>query len=46
LRQAGQRHQAGLEEQGKRQESALHRFRDQTLEEFRSTGAALDTPGL
>lgn len=42
LRQAGQRQQAELDQTGQRQEIALHRFRDQTLQEFGATGEALD----
>lgn len=42
LRAAGQRQQAELEEKGQIHETALHRFRDQTLDEFRAAGKALD----
>lgn len=42
LRQAGQAQQAELEQKGQLQEAALHRVRDQTLNEFRATSEALE----
>ena len=42
LRGDGEKQQAELDEKGRVQDAALHRFRDQTLAEFLATGQALD----